>query len=376
MANTALGPDPTTTVRRVPAVGEQAPDFTLVDTELAEFGLSDLTGRKVLNIFPSIGTGVCQASVRTFDELAAGLDAHRREHLGGPAVRARRASAPPRASTASRSARPSAPRSPRTTACACSAPSSRACSARSRSWCSTRTTSVLLHQRVARRSASEPDYDAAVAAARLTRSSGSEVEPPAQRAAQRPSRLSGVRPGPRRRSASRTTPARARSRRPRPSARTAWARTAGALVPGQRGGPSPDPADLVAGADLEAHLGRSPVRVAEAVDHGRARLDSTQTCSSPRAPRCGASGRPRTPGRARPLRRRTRAGQVGQLREVLFAGRRPPAARRRPSPRGPPEMADQLLDERGDGRGEVPRRRAGWPPGQPYPDARTLASWP
>ena len=74
MATTALGPDSTTTSGELPAVGEQAPDFTLVDADLGEFGLADLPGRRVLNIFPSIGTGVCQASVRRFNELASGLE--------------------------------------------------------------------------------------------------------------------------------------------------------------------------------------------------------------------------------------------------------------------------------------------------------------
>ena len=74
MATTALGDDPAHTVGELPAVGDKAPDFTLVDTDLKEFSLSDLPGRTVLSIFPSIGTGVCQASVRKFNELAAGLD--------------------------------------------------------------------------------------------------------------------------------------------------------------------------------------------------------------------------------------------------------------------------------------------------------------
>jgi thioredoxin-dependent peroxiredoxin len=74
MANTALGDDPAHTVGDLPRVGDKAPDFTLVDADLKEFSLSDLPGRKVLSIFPSIGTGVCQASVRRFNELAAGLD--------------------------------------------------------------------------------------------------------------------------------------------------------------------------------------------------------------------------------------------------------------------------------------------------------------
>jgi len=73
MATTALGEDPAHTVGDLPAVGDKAPDFTLVDTDLKEFSLADIPGRKVLSIFPSIGTGVCQASVRKFNELANDL---------------------------------------------------------------------------------------------------------------------------------------------------------------------------------------------------------------------------------------------------------------------------------------------------------------
>ena len=74
MATTALGADPAHTTGELPPVGAQAPDFTLVDTDLKEFSLADLPGRKVISIFPSIGTGVCQASVRQFNERAAGLE--------------------------------------------------------------------------------------------------------------------------------------------------------------------------------------------------------------------------------------------------------------------------------------------------------------
>ena len=74
MATTSQGGNPAHTVGELPGVGDKAPEFTLVDTELNEFSSGDLPGRKVLNIFPSIGTGVCQASVRRFNELAAGLD--------------------------------------------------------------------------------------------------------------------------------------------------------------------------------------------------------------------------------------------------------------------------------------------------------------
>jgi thiol peroxidase len=74
MATTALGDSPANTIGELPSVGAKAPSFTLVDAELKNLSSADLTGRTVLNIFPSIGTGVCQASVRKFNELAAGLD--------------------------------------------------------------------------------------------------------------------------------------------------------------------------------------------------------------------------------------------------------------------------------------------------------------
>jgi thiol peroxidase len=74
MADTALGDTPAHTNGDLPEVGAKAPDFTLVADDLSTFTLGDVPGRKVLNIFPSIGTGVCQASVRHFNELAAGLD--------------------------------------------------------------------------------------------------------------------------------------------------------------------------------------------------------------------------------------------------------------------------------------------------------------
>ncbi len=65
----------TTTAGELPAVGEQLPSFTLVGTDLAEFGAADLAGKRVvLNIFPSLDTGVCAASVREFNERATSLD--------------------------------------------------------------------------------------------------------------------------------------------------------------------------------------------------------------------------------------------------------------------------------------------------------------
>jgi thiol peroxidase len=58
-----------------PAVGQAAPAFTLVGNDLADVSLDRFSGkRKVLNIFPSVDTGVCAASVRRFNELAGKLD--------------------------------------------------------------------------------------------------------------------------------------------------------------------------------------------------------------------------------------------------------------------------------------------------------------
>ena len=74
MATTALGDAPAHTTGELPSVGDKAPSFTLVAEDLTEFSLEDLPGRKVISIFPSIGTGVCQAALRRFNELAAGLE--------------------------------------------------------------------------------------------------------------------------------------------------------------------------------------------------------------------------------------------------------------------------------------------------------------
>jgi len=74
MATTNFKGAPVNTIGDLPSVGSQAPAFTLSDG-LADLNSSELAGKRVvLNIFPSIDTGVCAASVRRFNELAAGLD--------------------------------------------------------------------------------------------------------------------------------------------------------------------------------------------------------------------------------------------------------------------------------------------------------------
>ena len=58
-----------------PETGDTAKDFTLVKSDLSEFSLHELKGKKViLNIFPSLDTPVCAMSVRKFNELASQTD--------------------------------------------------------------------------------------------------------------------------------------------------------------------------------------------------------------------------------------------------------------------------------------------------------------
>lgn len=74
MAKTAFQGNPVSTIGNLPAVGSHAPDFKLVKGDLSEVSLSSLKGKKVvLNIFPSIDTGVCAASVRRFNKEASSL---------------------------------------------------------------------------------------------------------------------------------------------------------------------------------------------------------------------------------------------------------------------------------------------------------------
>ncbi|OPH34146.1 thiol peroxidase [Moraxella equi] len=56
-------------------VGETVADFVLVGNDLADVKLSDFAGkRKILNIFPSIDTGICATSVRVFNQKVGELD--------------------------------------------------------------------------------------------------------------------------------------------------------------------------------------------------------------------------------------------------------------------------------------------------------------
>jgi thiol peroxidase len=68
MAQVKFKGDPVNTIGELPQVGDQAPDFVLTKTDLADISLKDLAGKKVvLNIFPSVDTPVCATSVRRFN---------------------------------------------------------------------------------------------------------------------------------------------------------------------------------------------------------------------------------------------------------------------------------------------------------------------
>ncbi|MFT5127870.1 MAG: thiol peroxidase [Rhodothermales bacterium] len=75
MALITLKGTPIHTNGDIPSVGSTAPDFSLVAGDLSEASLATYAGKKkVLNIFPSIDTGICALSVRRFNADAAGRD--------------------------------------------------------------------------------------------------------------------------------------------------------------------------------------------------------------------------------------------------------------------------------------------------------------
>ena len=74
MATITLGGNPVHTSGELPKVGSKLADFKLVQNDLSIADLSTFAGKKlVLNIFPSIDTGTCAASVRKFNESAANI---------------------------------------------------------------------------------------------------------------------------------------------------------------------------------------------------------------------------------------------------------------------------------------------------------------
>jgi thiol peroxidase len=75
MASITLKGSPITTIGELPEINTMAPDFTLTKTDLSDATLKDFSGKTiVLNIFPSIDTPVCAASVRKFNDEASRFD--------------------------------------------------------------------------------------------------------------------------------------------------------------------------------------------------------------------------------------------------------------------------------------------------------------
>jgi len=73
MAQITFKGDPVQTSGSLPAVGQKAPEFSVVDTALNTVKLSDFAGKKVvLNVFPSVDTGVCALQLKAFNEKVAG----------------------------------------------------------------------------------------------------------------------------------------------------------------------------------------------------------------------------------------------------------------------------------------------------------------
>lgn len=74
MASITLKGNPISTVGELPAIGSPAPGFKLTNAGLEDVQLADFSGKTlVLNIVPSLDTGICAASTRRFNEEAASL---------------------------------------------------------------------------------------------------------------------------------------------------------------------------------------------------------------------------------------------------------------------------------------------------------------
>jgi len=75
MAKITLRGNPVNTSGSLPEKGSKAPAFSLVKSDLSTLTLDELAGKKViLNISPSLDTGICATAVRKFNVLAAGSE--------------------------------------------------------------------------------------------------------------------------------------------------------------------------------------------------------------------------------------------------------------------------------------------------------------
>ena len=75
MAKITLKGNEISTIGELPSVGSSAKDFSLVAADLSEKNLAAYEGKKkILNIVPSLDTGVCATSTRVFNEKAGSID--------------------------------------------------------------------------------------------------------------------------------------------------------------------------------------------------------------------------------------------------------------------------------------------------------------
>lgn len=69
-----MGGNPVTLLGKEIKVGDQAPDFTVVDNDLKPYTLKDAGEKvKIISVVPSLDTGVCEFQTIRFNEAAADL---------------------------------------------------------------------------------------------------------------------------------------------------------------------------------------------------------------------------------------------------------------------------------------------------------------
>lgn len=74
MAHITLKGNPISTIGNLPPIGAKASDFRLTRNDLSDVSLGNFAGKvKILNIVPSLDTGVCAASARAFNKAADAL---------------------------------------------------------------------------------------------------------------------------------------------------------------------------------------------------------------------------------------------------------------------------------------------------------------
>lgn len=74
MANVTFKNNPVTLLGKEVAVGDTAPDFTVLANDLSPVTLADSKGKiRLISVVPSIDTGVCSAQTRKFNEDASSL---------------------------------------------------------------------------------------------------------------------------------------------------------------------------------------------------------------------------------------------------------------------------------------------------------------